>query len=194
MGRKLIDLESQIVDLLDQLARATELNLDDAAIDVLIVQIDALEDKQRQQAKYLARKADESAAITALVDAGMSEVDATAKITGKDRDTVIKARFIAHARSMGYSGAGFDALITELHRDLASQAHAKAVEDCKGYMTRDKLTDGYHLWFASDATINARATDELIDWFEVNGRVTRSQLRANILHERPLVSTFAATR
>lgn len=189
MGRKLVDLETEFDTLTTQLADAIDANADDDTINAIVDALELNEDKRRRQARYLERKQAEQQEIADLIAAGMDEIDAECKVTGKSGEAVIKGRFIAHARSLGYDGAGFDALVTAMHRDMAFHYHAQAQEACNGYMVRgDSSASGYHFWFCADATVQKQATDELIAWFEQNGRITRADLRRHILTGRRIPS------
>lgn len=185
MGRRLIDITEQLDHLAAELASAIERD-DEQEINAIVDAMQDAEERQKRQDKYLARKQGEAEAISALTDAGMPEDAAQAQVTGKTVEQVRKINFIAQARRDGYNGAGFDALVTAVHRDRASNAHAKAMIDCLGYMDkRDKLSNGYQLWFASDNTVRANATDELLEWFATHGRLTRAALRESVLSGKP---------
>lgn len=185
MGRKLIDIVSQLDHLAAELAAAIERD-DDAEINAIVDAMQDAEDRQNRQDKYLARKSGEAAQIAALADTGMPEDQAQAEVTGKTVEQARKINFIAQARRDGYTGAGFDALVTTVHRDMSANAHAKAMIDCIGYMDkRDRLGNGFHFWFASDNTVRANATDELLEWFAAHGRITRAALRESILSGKP---------
>lgn len=191
MGRRLIDLDAQLDALLVDLAHAGANGSDDDTVGAIIAAIDIVEDKQRRQAAYLARKDAQSDKIDALVRTGMSDEEAQATVTGKTMERVRKDNFIKQARKDGYQGAGFDALITDMHRDQVQHLLAQAEHDCYGYMSRTTPNDsGYMFWFCSDDTVTAHATDELLAWFEQHGRLTRAALRAHVLGESMHVASI----
>lgn len=186
MGRKLIDLDTQIDALSAELAEAIENGADESTVNAIVDAMEDAETRQRRQGKYLDRKSSEAAQIAALADAGVPIDQAQAEVTGKTVEQVRKINFIAQARRDGYTGAGFDALVTAAHRDMCANAHAQAMLDCIGYMDkRDRLSNGFHFWFASDNTVRANATDELLQWFSTHGRLTRAALRESILSGMP---------
>ena len=100
-------------------------------------------------------------------------------------DTDPRKEFIRYARSLGYKGAGFDALLTAYHRDLADQAYQQAEADCRGQLTNAKSrAKGYNprrFWFCNRRELDAHASDELKTWFDNNGRLMRADLQASIL-------------
>lgn len=110
--------------------------------------------------------------------------------TDDDTDDTIerdepRKEFITYARSLGYKGAGFDALLTAYHRDLAELEWRRAEDDTRGSMVkRSQAHKGYNtrrFWFCNDRELRAYASEELLTWFDNNGRLTRAQLRSNIL-------------
>lgn len=195
MGRRLIDLDAELDAVLAELAHAGECGYPDDMVDRILARIDEIEDKQRRQGMYLARKANENDAVAALVAAGADEIDARATVTGKSVESLRKADFIAAMRSDGHAGAGFDALLAIAHKAEVLRQHSKAMDDCIGYMVRPNASNakdvtGYRFWFTTVADVNANASDELIEWFERHGRLTKAAMREAILTGR---SVYTAT-
>ena len=102
-----------------------------------------------------------------------------------ESDAARRKEFILHARSLGYKGAGFDALLTAYHRDLADQAYQQAEADCRGQLTNpESRANGYNprrFWFCNRRELDAHASDELKTWFDANGRLMRADLYASVL-------------
>lgn len=90
---------------------------------------------------------------------------------------------IAELRSQGYMAPGFDALVRLYHRDLAELEWRKAEDDTRGHMTRPGHT-GYstrNFWFCNERELRAHASEELLTWFDTNGRLTFRKLRDQLL-------------
>lgn len=101
-----------------------------------------------------------------------------------DPDRAIRREIIAQLRSEGYVGVGFDALVTLYHRDLAELEYVKAEQETRGHMVRTRHQANYSarkLWFCTDRELRKYASEEMLEWFDQYGRLTRAQLRENLL-------------
>lgn len=127
-------------------------------------------------------------------------------------DTEPRQEFIRHTRSLGYRGAGFDALLTAYHRDMAEIEWQRAENETRGHMVKSEYANGSYtvtvvreiensdgttskvacketrngydtrrFWFCNDRELRKYASEELLTWFDNNGRLTRAKLRASIL-------------
>lgn len=144
--------------------------------------------------------------LTALIDAGASDaviesimqaIDVLDAATPSPTETetedepnepedepTTRKQLIATLRSYGYQAPGLDALITLYHRDLAEQEWRKAEDATRGQMTHAQYRGAYdtrRFWFCTLREARKYASDELLTWFDENGRLTRAQLRDQLL-------------
>jgi hypothetical protein len=97
-----------------------------------------------------------------------------------------RRRVIAELRSLGYSAPGLDALVRLYHRDIAEQEYLRAESDCRGHMLKREHA-GYSarkLWFCNERELRKYASDEMLTWFDENGRTTYLSLRDHLLTGR----------
>lgn len=117
-----------------------------------------------------------------LPAAGNTDDDADDDIEPDDSDP--RKEFIMHARSLSYTGAGFDVLLTKYHRDIAELEWRRAEDDTRGHMVKREYAGSYNtrrFWFCNDRELRKYASEELLTWFDNNGRLTRAKLRASVL-------------
>lgn len=91
---------------------------------------------------------------------------------------------ITELRAMGYSGPGLDALIAAYHRDIVEQEWSQAEAATCGHMTKPQYAGKYNtrrFWNCPMRELRKRASDELLTWFDTNGRTTRAMLRDQLL-------------
>jgi hypothetical protein len=101
-----------------------------------------------------------------------------------DTERATRKQVIAHLRSEGYTGNGFDTLVTLYHRDLAELEYLRAEGDTRGHMIRSRYQNNYSarkLWFCTERELRKYASEEMLAWFDQYGRLTRAQLRENLL-------------
>lgn len=157
--------ESQLSILSDTLERMLAAGASDAVIEALLAAIDAVD-----------------AATVAAADESDELPEIEHEHDGSDADTRLEV--IATLRGEGYRGAGFDVLVTLYHRDLAELEYLRAEGDVRGHMVRPRFQDDYSarkLWFCSDRELRKYASEEMLGWFDQYGRLTRAQLRENLL-------------
>lgn len=154
--REIEQRESQLAILSETLERMLAAGAADAVIEGIIAAIDA-------------------------VDAEDTD-DETQRDDNPDREA--RREIITQLRSEGYVGVGFDALVTLYHRDLAELEYIKAENETRGHMIRTRYQANYSarkLWFCTDRELRKYASEEMLEWFDQYGRLTRAQLRENLL-------------
>lgn len=138
-------------------------------------------------------------ANTAAIDAVLIAIDAIDAAADDEipepegSDHATRQQVITMLRAEGYSAPGFDALVTLYHRDLAELEYLKAETDTRGQMVRAESRANYsarRLWFCNDRELRKHASEEMLNWFDQNRRLTRAQLRDNLLGRTHHVSGY----
>lgn len=205
------DLDSPIPEIvespMDRAARELDEAIaagDDARIDKAADALEKIEDAERRAAAKAARAAERKAAkanaqsdeIIRLIDnEGYDPVEAEATVTGKSVESIRRRDFIAQARADGHRGAGFDELLTSVHQRRVDELAIEAENATNGYMVKSKYqltVSSKSLWQVNDATARKWMSDEMAEWFDQNGRLTRSMLREMALSGRYSMGRFAA--
>lgn len=92
---------------------------------------------------------------------------------------------IANLRGCGYTGTGFDGITGASFDEQAEQAFLRAERDCRGELTNDdgrrQSIDPRSLFIGTDAHARRWASEELIEWWEDNGRPTRDEYRQDLI-------------
>ena len=179
-----------------ELNAAIELG-DEDLMNSLIDELEALEavelKKAERAAKALAKKqaadSEKSDRMFELIMQGVNEVDAEAEVYGRGVEFILRRNFMAEARKEGHVGRGFDELVTKVFNEKASEQYWQAETDTKGYWLKRKYMgkiDPAELWNVNEATARKWMSDEMAEWFDINGRITRQQLRESILSNNPV--------
>lgn len=103
----------------------------------------------------------------------------------------------AHLAGLGYQGRNLDEQVRAWHRDEAYRAYIDADEATNGYLLRSSSEgkiDPAKLWFASEATARKHASEELLAWWDQNGRVTARELEAQLLDPGELARIQSSQR
>lgn len=161
MQRELEAREAQLAILTNTLEQLLAAGASDTVVESVLAAIDAIEARDNSDD-------DQPAEI--------DEPDDTEKATRRE--------IIAQLRSEGYVGAGFEALVTLYHRDLAELEYLRAESDTRGHMIRTRHQNNYSarkLWFCNERELRKYASEEQLQWFDQYGRLTRAQLRDNLL-------------
>lgn len=165
---------------------------DDAAVDRLAEELEAIEVAERKAAARAAkaearrdaersRKSDE---IIALVDSGVDPAEAEAEVLGISVDRIRRRDFISQARSDGHRGRGFDDLLESVFASIVEELYVAADDATRGYMLKPQFVGKVRardLWRMSDARARKVMSEEMANWFDANGRLTRSALKQSIL-------------
>lgn len=92
---------------------------------------------------------------------------------------------ISNLRGCGYTGTGFDGITGASFDEQAEQAFLRAEADCRGELTNDdgrrRSIDPRSLFTGTDAHARRWASEELIEWWETNGRPTRDEYRQDLI-------------
>lgn len=150
--------------------------------DKLFAQAAKLEAKEQQQE---AEAAEQSAAIIALIDQGWDPAEAESEVTGVSVERIRRRDFIERARAEGHRGAGFDALLGQVHAAMAAEQYWAAEAATNGYMVKRRYEgrfDPQRLWNVNEDLARKVMSEEMAAWFDENGgRITRAVLREAVL-------------
>jgi len=143
--------------------------------------------KRRQQAAARSARRDEERALEMerLLSAGVDEEEAVASAYGVPVERQRRDRAMAQLRNNGYTGARFDELARQSFRDYVYQQYLAAEDATNGYMLnkagRTAGMDSYSLFVGNEARARKYASDELLEWWDVHGRVTLEEWKAELL-------------
>jgi len=186
----------------DELASALG-TADEAQADRILTELDARDEaakaeqkaaasRARSQARRDADKAAKSAKFDELVAGGKDPLEAYADAFGADYQKLRVKDALAQARANGYVGRNLVEVARNMQRDWAEQAWLKAEDDTRGHLLNheaeqinasisQKSISAKSLFSGSDARARKWASDELLEWWEQNGRLTVDDFQAGLL-------------
>ena len=187
------DATRALDEALDYLAQAVADHANDGTIIGLLTVVDNAEAtvlnvvaRMARQAAYIARRDARMGKamdrVGMLVAAGMDEELAIEQVTRVSVEKQRKRLFLDMVRGCGYTVAGFDEAVTVYTREMQDAQYWEAETFTRGHMVRKgSRVDPRKLWTMSVAQVHAVASDEMLDYFNVHGRVTRADVRAQVL-------------
>jgi hypothetical protein len=194
----------------DELAKALELDDDLARFDVLTAEADrrdeqkAADEARRAIARERAgarrqRAADEQiAAYEKLLDEGVEDEDAIARVYGIEPAEQRRRAAIAQLRGDGYAGKGFAELASASYRDRIYRAFVQAEDATNGYLLNKAGQragiDPRSLFTGNEARARRYASPELLEWWDQNGRPTLAEHRAELLGETGAAGALRSQR
>jgi hypothetical protein len=122
--------------------------------------------------------------IFALIEGGTDPAEAEAEVTGKSVESIRRRDFMAQARSDGHTGASFEKLLGSAFDTRADEAYWLAEAATNGFMLKRQYegkVDPRQLWYVNETTARKYMSDEMAEWFDQNGRITRAILRDMVL-------------
>lgn len=151
-------------------------------------------DKARRQAADAAKQ-DE---VLNLVEQGWEPAEAESHVYGKSVESIRRRDFMSQARGDGHNGKSFDALVGDVHAEMAAEQFWKAEAATNGYMLKRKCegkVDPRKLWTMNEAAARKYMSEEMAAWFDQHGRLTRAALRESVLSGKgnwrnPLTADF----
>ena len=143
--------------------------------------------RRREQAAARSARRDEERALEMerLLAAGVDEESAVEAAYGIPVERQRRDRAMATLRNNGYVGARFDELARQSFRDYVYQQYLAAEDATNGYMLNregeGKGIDPYSLFVGNEARARRYASDELLEWWDQNGRPTLEEWKAELL-------------
>ncbi|QFG09392.1 head maturation protease [Mycobacterium phage Yuna] len=184
-------------DVESELAAAIEVGDEDLQ-NRLLDEMEAIEARENAAAAKAAEKAAAKEAETRakwdrmgeLMDEGWDEVEAEAEAFGLEIEFIRRRNFMAQARADGHTGKSFDDLLGWVFEEMVSEQYWAAEEATNGVMLKkrygagSKHIDPRKLWSVNETTARKWMSEEMAQWFDDNGRVTKAELREAVLSGR----------
>lgn len=170
----------------------------DADRDRVFELIEGGEDPQTAEAMVLSSNADGRRRVAKVVAAGHhTEEEAAREVFNHILERVRRRDFMAQARAEGHSGRGFDDLLDSVFQRRADELYYEAEDATRGQMVKRQYAskfDPKRFWYCNDATARKYMSDELAEWFDENGRLTRPVMRQMILDGSTNFGNYTAMR
>ncbi|AMU55749.1 hypothetical protein PP614_16610 [Mycobacteroides abscessus] len=155
----------------------------------------ALRTRRREQAAARREAADRDKwdRIIALIeDEGYDPAEAESKVTGVDIVKIWKRDFMAQARRDGHYGDSFEELLGSVHKQRVAELYLEAENATRGALFKRSSIkadgtfpfDPILFWSMPAERVRKHASPELAEWFDQNGRLTRTMMRNAILSGR----------
>lgn len=171
---------------------------DDAAIDALAAEMEKLEAVEKKAAERAAAKAAAKQAETEantdrmleLIDQGWDPAEAESEAFGLTVEFIRRRDFMAEARAAGHEGRSFDELLGWVFEERITEAYFAAEDATNGQMLKrrygpdGKNIDPRKLWTLNETTARKYMSEEMAEWFDQNGRITRAGLKEAVLAGR----------
>ncbi|KXP00897.1 hypothetical protein [Tsukamurella pseudospumae] len=144
-------------------------------------------EKARAQARRDKDRRSKQDAMDTLIEKGYQPDEAEAEAFGRPVERIRRREAIATARAEGATVRGFDDAVRALHTTaIAEQYDATEGGTVQGYRLKSKYQhlSEMVLWTSNDATARKYMTDEMAEWFDQNGRITRQVVRDSWLAGR----------
>lgn len=140
---------------------------------------------ERRRAQKERDRAAQLDLMVELIDQGVSESDAYAQAYGVSVDQAERTFAIESLRSAGYKGSSFEKLARDSYADHCAREWLRAEGDCRGEM-RNQLgermnVDDRALFSGPVSRVKKYASEELLQWFEENGRTSFDEWVAQLL-------------
>lgn len=160
--------------------------------------IDGGEDPQIAEAEVLSSNADGLRRIAKVAaEHNGDEVYARNVVYNHLLERIRRRDFMAEARADGHSGKGFDDLLDSVFQRRADELYFEAEAATRGQMVKRQYAskfDPKRFWYCNDATARKYMSDELAEWFDENGRLTRPVMRQMILDGSTNFGNYTAMR
>lgn len=125
------------------------------------------------------------AVMADLVRQGVDEADAYAEAYGVSGERFARDQAIAGLRALDYKGEGFEQLARQSYRDYVARQFRLAEDDTNGYLLTPEAeaagVSAIELFSGPLPRALKWASEELLDWWEVNGRMTFDEHKAALL-------------
>lgn len=152
-------------------------------------------DRARRAEAREARDEQRAAAFEAAMEAGVDEEQAVEEIYGIPVERQRRQRAVAVLNSSGYKGHSFDQMLRKSFEDHVYERYIQAEEDTRGSLLNKRARqinargdsrayrgiDPLKLFTGPERVARAYASDELLAWWDVNGRPTLDEWRADLL-------------
>lgn len=157
-----------------------------AALDDLEVSTKAATAKAAKTAeRKVAAEAAKDVQLEALLGKGYTYEEAFAESRGISIEPMRRDDAISMLRAEGHTGAGFDEITRNAFVRELNSAWVDAENATNGYMVRKEFLNQVpypeKLWQVNEATARKWATPELLEYWDLHGRITLEEFRANLV-------------
>lgn len=193
-------------DLDDALTRGYE--TDHPGTDRVVAEIDRREDEPRRLAEDKARRAEAAKAkraaateakwdqVNQRIEAGEDPHSVIEEIIGTPIETQLRAEAFGRLKHSGARGNTLDEMIRNEYNDEVYRNWNAAEDDTRGHLLnhaaemhnarwagfRNKQIDPLKLFTGPEARARKWASDELLQWWDANGRPTLEDYRHQVIH------------
>ena len=154
--------------------------------------------RERRAADREAREQAQAEEFDRLLSGGWDEESAVEAAYGVSVERQRRDRAIAMLRNDGYGGRSFDELTRAAFRDYVYQRWRDAEDATNGYMlnrrAKSRGVDPKSLFVGPERVARANASDELLEWWDQNGRPTLEEFRAELLGDGGAARALRAGR
>jgi hypothetical protein len=174
----------------DDLAEAlVDVGDDEAAVGRVLAELDrrdrAEQDRKRREANRQRRDEARDEDFDRRLAAGEDAEAAYAAVYGVSEERQRREGAIASLKAAGYRGRGLDELSRSAFKDHARQAYLDAEDVTRGILlNRAGKAAGIHpssLFTGNEATARKYASEELLGYWQENGRMTLDDIKAGLL-------------
>ncbi|MGH3010157.1 MAG: hypothetical protein ACRDLM_12235 [Gaiellaceae bacterium] len=176
---------------------ALELATDDEhRIDQVVAELDrrdavakkAAADKERRAGQKAAKQAEQDALYERLLEDGVNPEDAFAEAFGVESDQQRRDAAVAQLRATGYTGRSFDELTSRAFKDEADRQYFAAEDATRGNVINAAGVradvSAISLFTGPESRARKYASEELLQWWQDNERLTLENFRAGLLGEK----------
>ncbi|WP_158852822.1 phage minor capsid protein [Saccharothrix deserti] len=186
-----VDLTALTDEELDE--RLAEVADNDAAVEAVLAEMDRRQAEAEQDTAQDQDatedddpNAEQWAEVDRLVAEGWDYEQAYAEVFDKDIERLRRDEVIQRLRAEGYRGRGFDELARAAYADALERDYFAAEDATNGYLLtaegQRKGIDPRNLWRQNETYARRWASDELKEWWDINGRLTFDQFADQLLN------------
>ena len=156
--------------------------------------VESGEDPQLAEAEVLASNADGRRRAAKLVAEGHhTQEQADREVYNYLLQRIRRRDFMAQARADGHRGKGFDDLVDSVFQRRVDEMYLEAEAATNGHMVGSRYMNTFspkRLWYVNEATARKYMSEEMANWFDENGRLTRPVFRQMILDGETNLSKY----
>ena len=117
--------------------------------------------------------------IDRLIESGMDEYEARSRVTGRSVESIRRDDHKLFLSATYCRKGSFRELVALEHAELVESEYLRAWEDTNGHMIKAKYEDRSieprDFWGWPQSRIVKYASPEMLEWFNINGRLTLTQ-------------------
>jgi hypothetical protein len=153
-------------------------------------------DRARRERARQAREERQYAELERLLDSGVAEEEAVAQALGISVERQRRDRAIQGLRQAGYTGRGLDEMARQSYRDHIARAYLQAEDFARGHVLTaegDRLgINPISLFSGPETRARRYASPELREWWDMHGRPTFAEWKAQLLGDTGAVRGIRA--